>query len=363
MAGKRITDLATTTALVGDELIEASQLSAAIKVTATTISAQASDNSFNDSAAGFVAAGFAVGDRVNVTGFTGDVANNLFAAAVTDLTAGKMTIGGTDGDVIADDAAGETVTIAKWTSRRATAQDIADLGGGGGASYPSFAGNSGKVLAVNGTEDDVEWVAQSGGGGGSSPYSVPAASAFTYTHGSATVTDIPAGTLKITAPYTGSDLPKALACKSKPSGSTWDIACAYRHLNILENFAGGGIVLRDSATGDFYHFLQHFNSYADGLSIRVDKITANSTSSNVFVVGCRANFEWLRIRDDGTNVYFEVSGYGGAWNSLFSESRTAFLSGGGDQVGFGLQCWNEGGPGYNPMLEVRHFGPAPTSLI
>lgn len=31
---------------------------------------------------------------------------------------------------------------------------------------PSVAGNAGKVLAVNGAEDDVEWVAASGGGGG-----------------------------------------------------------------------------------------------------------------------------------------------------------------------------------------------------
>lgn len=29
---------------------------------------------------------------------------------------------------------------------------------GGGAAYPAFTGNAGKVLAVNGTEDDVEWI-------------------------------------------------------------------------------------------------------------------------------------------------------------------------------------------------------------
>lgn len=133
MAGERITDLAAaTTPLDGGELVEISQLSPTVTITGTTISAQASDNSFNDSGAGFVTAGFAIADRVNVAGFTGNVANNLLAGVVTALTAGKMTIGGTDGDVIVDDAAGESVTITKWTSRRATAQDIADLGGGGG---------------------------------------------------------------------------------------------------------------------------------------------------------------------------------------------------------------------------------------
>lgn len=129
---KRITDLSVASELTGDEFLELAQPSDTVAITATTISAQAADNSYNDSGNGFVDAGFAEGDRVIVKGFTGDVANNIFVATITALAAGKMTIGGTDGDVIVDDAAGEEVTIAKWTSRRATAQDIADLGGGGG---------------------------------------------------------------------------------------------------------------------------------------------------------------------------------------------------------------------------------------
>jgi hypothetical protein len=132
MAQKRITDLTAAAGLTGAELVEVSQLSSTVTITAATISALASDNSYNDSGAGFVAAGFVVGDRVKVVGFTGDVANNINVGIVTALTTGKMTIGGTDGDVIVDDAAGESVTITKWGSRRATAQDIADLGGGGG---------------------------------------------------------------------------------------------------------------------------------------------------------------------------------------------------------------------------------------
>jgi hypothetical protein len=130
----RISELTDAGSLGGDELLEVSKLSTSVDITATTISAQASDNSFNDSGAGFVAAGFAVGDSVNVQGFTGNVANNIATGRITALTTSKMTIGGTDGDVIVDDAAGESVTITKWESARATAQDIADLGGGSGGS-------------------------------------------------------------------------------------------------------------------------------------------------------------------------------------------------------------------------------------
>ena len=49
MALKRITDLSAASTLIGDELLEVSQLSTTVTITATTISAQASDNSYNDS--------------------------------------------------------------------------------------------------------------------------------------------------------------------------------------------------------------------------------------------------------------------------------------------------------------------------
>lgn len=127
MATKAITDLTAAGTLTGSELVEVSQPSATVTITAATLSALASDNSYNDSGSGFVAAGFAVGNRVRVTGFTGDTANNIFVAVITALTTGKMTIGGADGNVIVDDAAGESVTITKWDSRRTTAQAIANL--------------------------------------------------------------------------------------------------------------------------------------------------------------------------------------------------------------------------------------------
>lgn len=78
--------------------------------TANTISAAAADNSYNDSGAGF--AGFEVNDKVGVLGFTGSAANNITSGKLTAVAAGKLTVGGADGDVIVDDAAGEAVTIA-----------------------------------------------------------------------------------------------------------------------------------------------------------------------------------------------------------------------------------------------------------
>jgi len=130
MSDAYISGMTAAGTLSGDELIEVSQLSASVTIAATTISAAAADNSFNDSGSGFIAAGFTVGDRVNVTGFTTS-GNNVFAGFIDSLTTGKMIISSPDGDTIADEAAGDSVIISKWTARRATAQDIADLGGGG----------------------------------------------------------------------------------------------------------------------------------------------------------------------------------------------------------------------------------------
>lgn len=82
-------------------------------ITAGTISALAADDSFNDSANGFVAAGFKAGDHILVSGFTGTVANNATYKIVT-VAVGKITVTNPDGTAatnIVDDLAGESVTI------------------------------------------------------------------------------------------------------------------------------------------------------------------------------------------------------------------------------------------------------------
>lgn len=150
----KISQMAAAAALVGTEQLEVSQLSTTVTITAATISAAAADNSFNDSGSGFVTAGFAVNDTVKVTGFTGSAANNIYSATVTAVTAGKLTIGGTDGDVIVDDAAGESVTITKWNTRRVAKSDLAGTAGKhamyipAAAMRPSATGGCAAIAAV-----------------------------------------------------------------------------------------------------------------------------------------------------------------------------------------------------------------------
>lgn len=148
-----ITDMTPAGALSGVELVEVSQVSETVFVSGTTLSALAADNSINDSANGFLTAGFAVKDRVRVTGFTGAGVNNIFVGVITALTAGKMTFGGADGDVLVDDAAGELVRVEKWVTRRTTIGDIVDLAAG--------AGNTTLVVTLTGTAINLEAVQNS----------------------------------------------------------------------------------------------------------------------------------------------------------------------------------------------------------
>lgn len=137
MSSVPITSMAAGEELEGGELIEVSQPSPDVTITATTISAVNSDQSFNDSGSGFLTAGFTLGDRVGVSGFTTELTTNIFAGVITALTSAKMTIGGTDGEGIGDVSAGDTVTITKWVTRRTTAQEIADLAAAGISEAPN----------------------------------------------------------------------------------------------------------------------------------------------------------------------------------------------------------------------------------
>lgn len=108
-----------TPSLSGDVIFEVSRVSLTETMSATTISAMASDGSFNDSAGGFLAAGFQIGKAVQVSGFT-ESGNNLYSGTITQVTTNKIIIGGSDGATIVDEAEGGSVEISLWESRRAS---------------------------------------------------------------------------------------------------------------------------------------------------------------------------------------------------------------------------------------------------
>lgn len=107
-------------ALTGAERLPLSRLSSTDVYTATTISAQASDNSINSSAAA-LPAWMTAGRRFKIAGFTGAPGNNADVVQISASpapTASKVVITGV---TLVDDAAGESVTVTAWESKSTTA--------------------------------------------------------------------------------------------------------------------------------------------------------------------------------------------------------------------------------------------------
>lgn len=79
--------------------------------TAITISADTSDDSFNDSGSGFLTAGFLAGHVISVSGFTEAANNGTFK--IGTAAAGKLTVTDVDGNPVnlTTETAGDSVTI------------------------------------------------------------------------------------------------------------------------------------------------------------------------------------------------------------------------------------------------------------
>ena len=106
---KKISDLTARldTEVDGTEFVVLADTDAVYNtVTASTISASTTDDSFNDSANGL--AGFRVGTAINVTGFATGSLNTSYTIATVASDGSKITVNET---LTADESAGESVTI------------------------------------------------------------------------------------------------------------------------------------------------------------------------------------------------------------------------------------------------------------
>lgn len=108
-----------------------------VALTASTISAAAGDNSFNDSANGLLTAGFVAGQIVKST-----VAGNLGYFVVVSVTAGKMVV---SGGTLTTQAAGASYTlkgtpISNGTTLRSRAYEEKWVNSGGTSHFMSYPG-------------------------------------------------------------------------------------------------------------------------------------------------------------------------------------------------------------------------------
>lgn len=190
-----------------------------------------------------------------------------------------------------------------------------------------FCTDNGNTYYDNGTTWDLISVA----GTGISGVEPPSASWTTTTLGSATFAADKGGRLL-----------------TDPSVSGWNLRAEYRTLTPTSNYTFttyldlaafgantsiAGMVLRSSA-GATITFGPSFDTAtsAAGFTLRTTKWTNDGTPSANYVVQTQGQLTgagippWLRIRDDGTNRFFEYSYDGVTWAPHASHGRTDFLT-------------------------------------
>lgn len=144
--------------------------------------------------------------------------------------------------------------------------------------------------------------------------------------------------------------------KTAPS-TPWEVTARICMVTLNNNWLGGGIVLRESSTGKIMMFGPAFYQ-TRGLDVsRWNSTTSNSsdtTGGSVWAtLGCSPGY--MRVKDDGTNLTFSASADGISFAQFNQQSRTAFLSGGANQVGLGYNCQVVGGTGTAIALDCDYF--------
>lgn len=130
--------------------------------------------------------------------------------------------------------------------------------------------------------------------------------------------------------------------------------------NASSSIPNCGIGFRESSSGKlFFIALNNDSNSVNRESISIYKYTGPTSSATAPVArhGCtiRDRYVWLKAADDGTDLTFHVSHDGINWVQIYSEGRTAFMSGGPSEFMFGannpnnsfdslttLEAWNEG---------------------
>ncbi len=103
-----------------------------------------------------------------------------------------------------------------------------------------------------------------------------------------------------------------------------------------------GLVMRESSTGKFVHSLYEF-----GDQLQPATYTNATTFQGFYIAAldteCDCPWIWLELEDNGTTIFFRYSSDGINFFEIFSVSRTDFMAGGPNQVGWVVS--NRGGNG------------------
>jgi hypothetical protein len=167
-------------------------------------------------------------------------------------------------------------------------------------------------------------------------------SSFTVVNGTlATVTDQNSGAIAIyKTKLSGGGEDVTFLARSAPATPYQVYAAMEGALLDASDYSGFGIGFRESSSGQMALLVLSM----DGGSIfpmlavyYMNNATSYSGSALVGRFPCYLpSPKWFSVKDDGTDLYFYASHDGIQWILVGSASRTAFMTGGPDQVGFCL---------------------------
>lgn len=180
----------------------------------------------------------------------------------------------------------------------------------------------------------------------------PSNSGFSWVNqGGASLTDNTTY-LTLAGAASGAGASLTLRVKTAPTGA-YTLIAYLQPLMVQKAFQSYGLCFRESSTGKIA-IIDILAAAATGMPvIRSSKFTsATAFSADYTTIGVPQMYRWFKIADDTTNRKVSFSADGSNWIQLHSVSRTDFLTGGADQIGFHLSAENSSTPNYAPIVNL-----------
>jgi hypothetical protein len=156
------------------------------------------------------------------------------------------------------------------------------------------------------------------------------------------------GSLKLTTTATDTADSWKLRCYTAPS-TPWTLTVYMRASVPAANYSGVSIGWRNSSNGNW---LAPYYDYESGFgyNVGVNSGSGNTVVANVIGRISRSLAPWQRITDNGTTLTSSLSDDGTNWTQIYSESRTARITSGPNQIWIGVNPRNSAGG--IPTLEI-----------
>lgn len=138
--------------------------------------------------------------------------------------------------------------------------------------------------------------------------------------------------------YADPDSGNNLRVQVKTAPSTpYVVEAAFIPTMMISQYQTAGLLFRESSTGKMVSFA--VIGTGSHLYLTVTKwpdATSSGTDYTTRAMSSAVNIQptWLKIEDNSTNLIFYYSNDGATWIQMYSVSRTDYMAGGANQVGF-----------------------------